>query len=239
MKLSDRIARARVVSPRAETERARAGLQAFVASMQERGEPDAAITAALASGAVARTIGQMGTEALAPRDLACAEGCAFCCILLGADGGTLSEAEARDLHAALAPRAGHPDGSRWHPQACAALDPETRRCRAYDARPMICRTYVSTDAAACEQVAQGVPAQGPGTLGPYHTYLAALGLSRAALKGLRRVATFSLARLTRAAVDGLSVDDALAAARHKPANLDAELRRSKRDLARAGPPGLP
>jgi len=87
-------------------------------------------------------------------------------------------------------------------------------------------------------VAEGQAAEGPGTLGPYHTYLAALGLSRAALKGVRRVATYSLSKLTAAAIDGMDTDAALAAARHKPAGLDDELRRSKRDLERARQTGL-
>lgn len=239
MTLADRIAGARLGAPRAETERARAGLLAFVSSMRSRGESDSVILAALGSGAVARAIGAMGTEALSPRGLACREGCAFCCILQGEDGGTMSETEACDLYEALALHVGQPDGRQWHPRACAALDPETRKCRAYDSRPMICRTYVSTDVAACETVAEGAPAEGPGTLGPYHTYLAALGLSRSALKSVRRVATYSLARLASAAVQGVPLEQALKDARHKPANLDAELRRSKRDLARAGPPGLP
>ena len=77
-----------------------------------------------------------------------------------------------------------------------------------------------------------MPAPGPGTLGPYHTYLAALGIVRAALKGVRRVPTYALSRLAAAAVAGQDVETALAAARHNPAELDAELRRSKRDLAR-------
>ncbi len=85
----------------------------------------------------------------------------------------------------------------------------------------------------CEAVSNGQVAPGPGTLGPYHTYLAAIGLSRAALKGTKRVATYALSRVAAAAVEGKSLDDALTAARHKPAELDAELKRSKRDISRA------
>ena len=189
---------------------------------------------ALAQGEAAVELAEAGLEAAPPMPgLACSAGCAFCCILSGEDGGTISETEARRLHAALAPRAGEPDGRQWHPDACAALDPETRTCRAYEARPVICRAYVSTDVAACEKVAEGEAAPGPGTLGPYHGYLAALGLARGALKGSRRVSTYALKRVTAAAAEGQSLDEALAAARHKPAELEAELKRSKRDLSRA------
>jgi hypothetical protein len=233
--LRDRIAAARVASPLAVADRARAGLLAWLAAAADRG----AAADRLADGTAAAGIGRVALSGMAaPRGLACAQGCAFCCILSGADGGTITEAEARALHAALAPLAGRPDGRGWHPRACPALDPETRACRAYDARPMICRAYVSTDAAACESLAAGTPApasapgQGPGTLGPYHTYLAALGLARNALRGVRRVATYSLARVAAAAVAGQDAEAALAAARHRPAELEAELRRSRRDMAR-------
>jgi Fe-S-cluster containining protein len=170
---------------------------------------------------------------MSPQGLACADGCAFCCILSGEDGGTITEAEAIALHSALAPLSGQPDGRAWHPKACPSLDPETRSCRAYDARPMICRAYVSTDVEACKAVSEGQAAIGPGTLGPYHTYLAAIGLSRAALKGVKRVSTYALAKVAAAAVEGALLDDALASARHKPTELDAELKRSKHDLSRS------
>lgn len=69
-------------------------------------------------------------------------------------------------------------------------------------------------------------------MGPYHTYLAAIGLSRATLKGVKRVSTYALAEVAAAAIEGGSLDDALARARHKPAELEAELKRSKRDMSR-------
>jgi hypothetical protein len=97
---------------------------------------------------------------------------------------------------------------------------------------MICRAYVSTDVEACKSVSEGQAVPGPGTLGPYHTYLAAIGLSRAALKGVKRVSTYALAQVAAAAVDGVSLDDALERARHKTTELDAELKRSKRDISR-------
>jgi len=235
--LEDRIAGAKSTGAPGAAQRARAGLLVWLRGVQANGTD---VVARLADGTAAAGLGHVALSgSVPPQGLACAKGCAFCCILTGGDGGTMTEAEARALHAALAPFAGQPDGRVWHSQACPALDPVQRMCRAYDTRPMICRSYVSTDVGACEQVAAGQAAPGPGTLAPYHTYLAALGLSRAALKGLRRVSTYSLARLAAAAVEGQPVDAALRAARHKPGELDAELRRSRRDTARVQQSGLP
>lgn len=232
--LSRRLAAARVGSSPVVADRARRGLTAYLAALVQSGAPVSDIEADIASGKAAQAIGRIGLSELTPRGLACAQGCAFCCILTGEDGGTMTESEAVALHGALIPLAGEPDGRSWHPKACAALDPETQTCRAYDARPMICRAYVSTSASACKAVADGAVEEGPGTLDPYHTYLAAIGLSRAAMKGVKRVSTYSLSRLAAAAVKGLDRDAALAAARHKPSDLDSELRRSKRDRARVG-----
>lgn len=163
---------------------------------------------------------------------ACASGCAFCCIIPGEDGGTISGAEARRLHEALSPLAGKPDGRDWHPHACPALDATTRTCRAYDARPMICRTYLSPDAAACERVAAGEPAPGPGVLGAYPVYLAVLMLTREALKGTVAAPTFALARLAAAAVSGEDAATALESARHAPRELVRELDRQAEVLGR-------
>ncbi|MGR3494601.1 YkgJ family cysteine cluster protein [Citreimonas sp.] len=238
--LRSRLDGARVQAAQGAADRARRGLTAFSEASSARGAGTADVVAALADGTAAVQLGRIGLGAApVPPDLDCARGCAFCCILGGADGGTITEVEARALHAALSPLAGQPDGRAWHPNACAALDPDTRECRAYDARPMICRSYVSTDVTACEAVAEGRPQPGPGTLGPYHDYLAAIGLGRAALKGTRRVATYALARVTAAAVEGVGLDDTLSRARHKPAELDAELKRSRRDAGGARPAGLP
>ncbi|GGB91105.1 hypothetical protein GCM10011363_04610 [Marivita lacus] len=226
--LADRLQKARAVSTPEVNDRAKRGLLAYLGA-----QSDAARAAAdLADGTAATGIGRVALSGLAPKGLACTDGCAFCCILSGEDGGTITEAEAVALHEALAPLAGQPDGRAWHPKACPSLDPNTRSCRAYAARPMICRAYVSTDVEACKSVSEGQAAQGPGTLGPYHTYLAAIGLSRAALKGTKRVSTYALSRVAAAAVEGASLDEALAASRHKPTELDAELKRSKRDLLR-------
>jgi hypothetical protein len=235
--LDQRLEKARAAGNKDVAERARRGLAAMLSVERSKGTGEGRLAADIASGAAAAQIGRIGLGGTpAPTGLACAQGCAFCCILPGRDGGLITEAEASALHAALSGLDG-PDGRDWHPQACAALDPETRTCRAYDARPMICRAYVSTDAAACEAVSTGEARPGPGTLGPYHVYLSAIALSRAAMKGTARVATYALARVTAAACTGKTLEDTLAAARHKPAELEAELKRSARDTTRAA--GLP
>jgi hypothetical protein len=76
-------------------------------------------------------------------------------------------------------------------------------------------------------------------LAPHTLLLAAHGLARAALRGLRTVPTFALRRVAAAAVAGEGAEAALAAARHPPAALDAERRRGARGWARAsrGGPG--
>ena len=68
---------------------------------------------------------------------------------------------------------------------------------------------------------------------PYHTYLAAHGISRAALKGTKRVSTYSLFELASQAIDGASLETALARSKHSASELEAELKRSKQDLSRA------
>ncbi len=154
------------------------------------------------------------------REAACSEGCAFCCILDGPDGGTITEAEARALHAAVSPLAGQPDGRAWHPAACPALDPETRACRAYEARPTICRSFLSRDAEACRINAEGGSADGAGLLGVHLDYLAVHALIRATLAGVARVETYSLREVAAASVDGADEKSALARARHPARMLD-------------------
>jgi hypothetical protein len=155
-------------------------------------------------------------------DIACASGCAFCCILAGEDGGVITEAEARNVHAALSQLPEGPDGRAWHPRACPSLDPETRMCRIYDARPMICRSYISKDATACEAISTGIPADGAGVVGAQSIYLAVHALGRAALKGIATVPTFSLSAVAAAALDGVDETAALQSAKHKPRTLDDE-----------------
>jgi len=70
-------------------------------------------------------------------------------------------------------------------------------------------------------------------LAPYHIYLASLGISRAALKGFKRVSTFSMFRLASEAIAGTALKKALSNSRHSASELDAELKRSKKDLLRA------
>ena len=185
----------------------------------------------LATGAAARAIAQALLDRTPePPGLDCAPACAFCCLLPGADGGTITAAEAGALHDALLPLRGQPDGRVWHAQACSALDPSTRLCRAYEARPMICRTYVSRDVTACEAIARGEARPGTGTLPPQLAHVTLHALARAALAGTARVPTHALAGIAAAALDGLSRADALAATRHPPASLDAERRRLARGL---------
>jgi Fe-S-cluster containining protein len=209
-------------------ERARKILLVYVDTAIAKNMPYAELAASLGTGLPAFRIGAIALQQqidAKPGPLhaaACRQGCAFCCILSGTDGGVITEHEARTLHQALAPLAGRPDGRAWHPRACPALDPESRACRAYDARPMICRAYASTDAGACEQIAAGQEAPGAGVLSEHLTYLAAHGLARIALEGVGRAPTYSLARIAAAAVDGQTIDDALQAASHPPRTLKDE-----------------
>lgn len=221
------------------TERARRLLDAYLATAERHDRPVRDVTADLASGAVALAVGQAVREVLmadppeAVKRAACGEGCAFCCILAGGDGGLITEAEAERLHAALAPFAGQPDGRDWHPDACAGLDPATRTCRVYTARPMICRSFLSTDAGACETNAKGGAAAGAGLIGTHLDYLAVHALARDALKGTARVASYSLARIATGAVIGETMTTSLNAARHAPPVLEATCR----DAARAAESG--
>ncbi|CUH38916.1 hypothetical protein JSE7799_01635 [Jannaschia seosinensis] len=100
------------------TERARTGLLAWLDAQPARPADD--LIRDLSRGVAATAIGRtMLAQIPMPEGLACAAGCAFCCILPGEDGGTLT---------------------------------------AYEARPMIRRSYVSRDATACKAIADGWPA---------------------------------------------------------------------------------
>ncbi|MGI3168956.1 YkgJ family cysteine cluster protein [Pseudooceanicola sp. C21-150M6] len=227
-------ARARGLPPDQEA-RGRRILDAWLAALERRGQKTRDILADLVSGAVAQRLAALTGEELRRENppilanAACASGCAFCCILTEGDGGLITASEARQLHRALAPLAGHPDGRQWHPGACAALDPETRNCRAYDDRPTVCRSFLSVDVDACRENAAGGEAAGAGLLGNHLDYLAILALSRDLLKGTSLVATYSLEKLASAAVEGLPEEAALAAARHKT----AELEKTCRDIGRS------
>jgi Fe-S-cluster containining protein len=217
-------------------ERSRKALVAYVESAAAHGLPFADIVRRLADGRAAETVAKVERQEAAARGkdpaqgAACGKGCAFCCILSGADGGTITAFEARRLHAALAPLAGTPDGRDWHPRACPALDPETRMCRAYDARPTLCRSYHSIDAAACEANAQGAAREGARLAGAHLTYLAAHGLARGALGRQAAVDTFALYDVAAGAVSGAPLEATLAAARHAPEALDAERKRTGKAL---------
>jgi hypothetical protein len=216
-------------TPSQVIEQARQLLLSWLGSV--RSAPVGAIVRDLASGEAARQIGlALIAQGTPPDGLDCKAGCAFCCILPGDDGGTITAAEARALHAALTPLAGQRDGRVWHPQACPSLDPNTRLCRAYDARPMICRTYVSRDVTACEAIGEGEAKPGTGTLPAQIIHVTAQSLARAALRGLALSHTYSLKQIATAALGGQEVDAAMKSARHPPGNLDIERRRLGRGL---------
>ena len=223
--LRARVARAKPGGDPQAVARARAALLAWLDTQRR---PVEAVVRDLASGAAAVAVGRaVLAQVPMPAGLACAAGCAWCCVLPGADGGTITGSEARALHGALdAPSAGG-----RHPMACPALDPETRTCRAYDARPMICRTYVSPDAAACARVADGQPAVGPATHPAQLAYLTTHAVARAALAGVAPVRTYALRRVAAAADE--PVAEALRGARHGAGALDAERRRLARGLRAA------
>ncbi|MBV2361720.1 YkgJ family cysteine cluster protein [Thalassococcus sp. CAU 1522] len=212
----------------ATVERARKLLLIYCDTARSHGVPFADLVRQLASGMAAlRMAGAdldrvFANPAGPAATAACGNGCAFCCILNGADGGLVSRAEAHQVAEALAPFAGQPDGRAWHPQACAALDPETKSCRIYESRPLLCRTYLSDSVAACESNAAGTPASGAGVVGSQGLYLAAMALARAALKGVATVETYALDRVAAAAVAGADPATALRAARHKPRALEDE-----------------
>lgn len=225
--LRARIARAKLPgTPPEMVERARKILLVFYDKAQSQGAAPDALLRELSNGAAATGIGWIELQSTPePEGLACAQGCAFCCILTGEDGGTITGAEARNLHNALSPLAGQPDGRSWHPKACPSLDPETRMCRAYGVRPMICRSYVSTDVSACEAISMNQAADGPGVRGAQTTYLTALALCRVALKGVAKVSTYSMAQIAAAAIDGEPLNDALKSARQPHKSLEDERKR--------------
>ncbi|PWJ22400.1 YkgJ family cysteine cluster protein [Jannaschia seohaensis] len=211
--------------PPAVTDQARGLLLAWFDASPE---PFDALLRQLSDGTAASRIGEaLLARSPAPEGLACASGCAFCCILSGEDGGTITRADAARLHAALP--AGE-DAEPWHPDACPALDPATRLCRAYEARPLICRTYVSRDVSACEAIAGGDARPGTGTLPAQVISITAHALVRAALG--RGAPTYSLRKVAAGARAGRDLADTLSEARQSPRDLDAERRRLARPLRR-------
>jgi len=218
-------AKVKTLSP-AVLDRAKRILQSYLQTVHAHGLPVKDVIAEMQNGEAARRLGDavrqeiLKTPPDAVRKAACGDGCAFCCILPGGDGGLITQSEAVRLHAAVLPLQGQPDGRAWHKNACPALDPETRSCRAYDARPTICRSFLSTDAEACRENAEGGTEGGAGLLGSHIDYLAVHALCRQVLKGIAQVNSYSLAAVADSAVAGQSVDEALAAARHKSSILD-------------------
>lgn len=210
--------------------RAKRILISYLQTAQTHGMPAKEILSEMASGQAAWRLGHavreeiMKTPPDVVRKAACAEGCAFCCILKGGEGGLITEYEATQLHTALAPQQGNPDGRDWHPNACPSLDPETRKCRAYEARPMICRSFISMDAAACEANAAGGAEQGAGLLGNHLDYLVIHALCRQALKGITMVQSYSMAATAAGAVEGKDCGHSLQVAQHGRRVLDQTCR---------------
>ena len=229
--LATRVAKARVkgVDKALET-RGKRILTSYLETAQTYGMPVKDVVAEMARGQTAWRLGSAVRDEIlrsppeAVTKAACAQGCAFCCILNGGEGGVITGYEAEQLHNAVTPLAGQPDGRGWHPQACPALDPQTRSCRAYDARPMICRSFLSMDAGACERNAAGGEEKGAGLLGSHLDYLVVHALCRQALKGITQVHTYSMAGIAAGAVAGTDASENLTNARHKPTALDIACR---------------
>ncbi|KQI71111.1 hypothetical protein AN191_14135 [Loktanella sp. 5RATIMAR09] len=229
--IAARVAKAKVKGAgKAQEDRAKRILTSFLQTAESYGMPANEVVAEMASGKAAWRLGHaVRAEILksppeAVTKAACAQGCAFCCILSGGEGGVITGFEATQLHKAVSPLAGQPDGRDWHAAACPALDPETRSCRAYDARPMICRSFLSTDAEACERNAAGGTEKGAGLLGNHLDYLLIHALCRQALKGITQVHSYNMAATAASAVAGDDTATGLAKARHKPSALETACR---------------
>lgn len=225
--LAARVDKARVKGIETQVEtRGKRILASYLQTAQSYGMPVKEVIAEMASGQAAWRLGSALREGIlksppdAVTDAACHQGCAFCCILSGGEGGVITGFEADQLHAATMQVQGQPDGRGWHPQACPALDPDTRGCRAYDARPMICRSFLSVDAETCRKNAEGGAEQGAGLLGSHLDYLVVHALCRQALKGIAQVPTYSMAATAALAVAGHPLDENLTKARHKPSVLE-------------------
>ena len=206
--------------------RAKRILMSYLETALGYGMPVQQVIDEMASGQTAWRLGHAVRDEMlkvppdAVRNAACKLGCAFGCILWGDNGGVITVFEVAMLHAALLPLQGQRDGRDWHANACPALDPETQACRTYEARPMICRSFLSTDAAACEANADGGEEQGAGLLGSHLDYLAIHAVCRQVLKGIQQTHTYDLAETARSAVTGATQQDALAAARQAPSTLE-------------------
>ena len=214
--LARRVAKAKVTGvDKALETRGKRILTSYLQTAQSYGMPVTDVVAEMASGQAAWRLGHavrdeiLKAPPVAVSNAACTQGCAFCCILSGGEGGVITGFEAKQLYTAVAPFANQPDGRDWHPEACPALDPVTRSCRAYEARPMICRSFLSMDASACERNAAGGEEQGAGLLGSHLDYLVVHALCRQALKGITQVYTYSMAATAAAAVTGAEPENGL------------------------------
>lgn len=229
--IAQRVARAKVkgIDKTLET-RAKRILTSYLKTAQSYAMPTKDVVGEMASGQAAWRLGSAVRDELlkTPPEVvqkaACQQGCAFCCILSGGEGGVITAFEAAQLHQAAAPLQGQPDGRDWHAEACPALDPETRSCRAYDARPMICRSFVSIDAEACRKNAEGGAEQGAGLLGSHLDFLVIHALCRQALKGIAQVPTYSMAATAAGAIAGQQTLETLTDALHKPSALERACR---------------
>jgi|GEM_PF-2250001 len=136
--------------------------------------------------------------------LACGAGCASCCnahvgvemaeafVILEYLRRTRSDDTVDDLLARTAARASEVAGldpaTRWAARVpCIFLDPDAGTCTIYEARPLACRGYNSTNRDACEAMAasgdtkDGIPADGE-----------RLGRSRLLRQALARVTALSV-----------------------------------------------
>lgn len=206
----------------------KAGLEADMAARSTFREIKAAVESGEMAVALAmKSVQRHPIETILERNgsrAACAAGCAFCCILAPdaagrGNGGPITRVEAERLFAALAPLVGAPDGRDWRADACPALDPETKMCRAYESRPVLCRSTASADAAICEALADGDESRGTNA-----RHAASYMLHVAQALGRRSMGaeapTYALARFAAAVIDGAGLEAALKAARHSRAETE-------------------
>jgi Fe-S-cluster containining protein len=101
--------------------------------------------ARLTDGTIAYRMTLENFDSTTPDDAACGAGCFFCCVVV--DRITVTEAEIAAVHA-------HLDGAApatFHPQACPALDDDTRACRAHPVRPLMCRDVHARSVDPCRR----------------------------------------------------------------------------------------
>lgn len=158
---------------------------------------------------------------------ACRMGCAFCCVLRTGpeDSGLLvTEAEARRAGAALAKLQGQPDGRSWIAQACPALDPESRACRIYETRPVMCRSVYNTDAQPCADLVRSGGARGytlNSDAADIHYLAHAIGVTTVGEGATGTV--YSFARFAGEVIDGAGIDQALSRARFPKGTIGKEV----------------